>query len=957
VPLSQLPADVSTLDTLVTEVPSVAEDAEHTVAAARDRVIPAVAMAHATGDRLVGAWLRPPGSARVAILCNGAGVGARPLAHGVLELALPPGARGGAIANGRVATMLDGLHWARCEGRFDALTTGERNTDPPLERGFEDYFATLPGVLGRLVGAAPRTPADVAAHIERLSTRIGMLQAHEHGLGSERLQLQRAEAELQQLEAWMALGLWDVTVWVGADSPPRARAAVALLSASADLAALSVRLRPEGGLPADDVWSPSFLATAEVVAALTRPPVRELPGVRVIDPPDFDVTPEGRGRVVLGGVLDARLRPCARFGVGHDTLNRHAFVAGATGSGKSQTIRRLLEQLAGEDGADEVPWLVVEPAKAEYRRMAGRLAGRRRQVTVIRPGDRQQPPASLNPLEPTSVLVDSPPGRVTFPLQTHLDLVRALFVAAFEATEPFPQVLASALARCYEDLGWDLALARSLGAAEGVLPSYPTLADLQRTALAVVDGVGYGQEVRDNVRGFVDVRIGSLRLGTPGRFFEAGHPLDLEALIERNVVFELEDIGDDKDKAFLIGTVVIRLFELFRLKFADAPQRLRHVMVLEEAHRLLRATEPGSPVGHAVEIFANLLAEIRAYGVGIVVAEQIPAKIITDVVKNSALKIMHRLPAADDREFVGATMNLNEQQSRYVVTLPPGRGVVHADGMDRPILVDVETSDADVELEADAYAAPPISCPTPACPSRCATEPCRLDELVTSAKLAEDPELVLLGELTVVAHLLGEPFGIPKLSWVQELRARIGGLGPGRLRCALGQVVDRAVRSRSPQVQRFYDPDELVRVAADELVELLRQPRSGPPWRAPEPQWQVGAFRWHDVVRSLRAPPGPGERVEEPHPLTQRWRARGLVLNGRTWAEQLTEADTAALRVRTPHRATFLGDPPAIEAAAARRSRAETPARRLEEAIAFMEFPSTWPAFRLYLQPAKATGR
>jgi hypothetical protein len=43
------------------------------------------------------------------------------------------------------------------------------------------------------------------------------------------------------------------------------------------------------------------------------------------------------------------------------------------------------------------------------------------------------------------------PGGARFPLQAHADLVRALFLAAFEADEPFPQVLAVALTRCYED--------------------------------------------------------------------------------------------------------------------------------------------------------------------------------------------------------------------------------------------------------------------------------------------------------------------------------------------------------------------------------------------------------------------------------------------------------------------------------------------------------------------------
>jgi uncharacterized protein len=50
-------------------------------------------------------------------------------------------------------------------------------------------------------------------------------------------------------------------------------------------------------------------------------------------------------------------------------LNRHVFVCGATGSGKSQTVRHLLESAARTG----IPWLVIEPAKAEYRLMAARL--------------------------------------------------------------------------------------------------------------------------------------------------------------------------------------------------------------------------------------------------------------------------------------------------------------------------------------------------------------------------------------------------------------------------------------------------------------------------------------------------------------------------------------------------------------------------------------------------------
>ena len=219
---------------------------------------------------------------------------------------------------------------------------------------------------------------------------------------------------------------------------------------------------------------------------------------------------------------------------------------------------------------------------------------------------------------------------------------------------------------------------------------YPTLESLQATAVGVVEEIGYGREITDNVRGFVTVRISSLRQGTTGRFLQGGHPLDFTRLLDANVVLEIEDVGDDRDKAFLMGSVLIRLAEHLRLRQraeGATPPRLRHLSVFEEAHRLLRQPRaPGGAAAHAVEMFAGLLAEIRAYGEGLIIAEQIPSKLIPDVIKNTAVKIVHRLPAADDRQAVGATMNLTEDQSAYLVTLTPGEAAVFTDGMDYPLL-------------------------------------------------------------------------------------------------------------------------------------------------------------------------------------------------------------------------------------------------------------------------------
>ena len=85
-------------------------------------------------------------------------------------------------------------------------------------------------------------------------------------------------------------------------------------------------------------------------------------------------------------------------------------------------------------------------------------------------------------------------------------------------------------------------------------------------------------------------------------------------------------------------------------------------------------------------MFAGLLAEIRAYGEGLVIAEQIPARLVPDVIKNTAVKIVHRLPAADDREAVGATMNATPSPVPLPGHLASGTGgrLLRRDGLPDP---------------------------------------------------------------------------------------------------------------------------------------------------------------------------------------------------------------------------------------------------------------------------------
>jgi hypothetical protein len=422
--------------------------------------------------------------------------------------------------------------------------------------------------------------------------------------------------------------------------------------------------------------------TSERLAAYVHLPEQEAPGFAVDAVARFDsvVTPPAtstRPPMRLGTVVHAGSITAGPVEISLEALTKHALVCGVTGSGKSTTIRHILGELADRD----VPFLVIEPAKAEYRALASLpvLAGRLRVFTV---GDEQTAPLRLNPLAP------GPGSSVAI----HLDLLKSLFSASFGLWAPLPQILERCLHQLYAEYGWDLSrnVNHRLGAGTEWDSSFPTLSELQVAVESYIDSLGYRGEVTANMRAALSTRIGGLTVGGKGQMFDTRACTDDVDLFDRPVVLELERLADEEDQAFLIGLLIIRLAEHRRSQGTSAG--LRHLMVVEEAHRLLTRTQSasgdaGNPRAKAVDSFTNLLAEIRSYGQGVLIADQVPVKLASEVIKNSNLKIVHRLVADDDRTALASAMVMDERQRRALATLPAGQAAVFAEGQDAPLLV------------------------------------------------------------------------------------------------------------------------------------------------------------------------------------------------------------------------------------------------------------------------------
>ncbi|MBA9003212.1 ATP-binding protein [Thermomonospora cellulosilytica] len=816
-------------------------------------VLPAVLSARQQGRAFVVGWLSRGNGAPLELITN-----AGPVSEGHEGLLFPNGARGVRVGD-EWLRQAERMVWTRCPGR----------SAPPVHRGadrqgptlFESTLVTLMDrPFGWVMVAEPADERLIDQEMRELHHELRILRRGEDE--QARLAVERADQRLAELDAFHQAGLWHVRVLAGAASQEELARIAPVLVGSMELIHHPYRLRAWYGSGAfHDMLRPTtpppashhrnvsdaelrypFTATAGTLAALAGLPRREVPGLRVLEPGYFDVTSETAADpdgppIELGAILDGQDRRVGTFTVPRSTVNRHVFVTGATGAGKSQTVRHLLERLTRAG----VPWLAIEPAKSEYAAMAGRIEDLGAHVTVINPADPRSVPLSVNPLAPE-------PG---YPVQAHIDMVRALFQAAFDAEEPFPQIMSQALQRVYEANGWDVVTGAGVPGSR-VDPAVPTLEQLQKAALQVIGEVGYGPELMADVKGFVDVRLRSLRIGSAGRFFEGGHPADIGGMLRENIVLAIEDVANDEDKAFLMGTLIIRIVEHLRMRARSAgsggPSGLRHVIVIEEAHRLLRNRGPERTSSHAVELFAGMLAEIRAYGTGIIVAEQIPTKLVPDVIKNTALKVVHRLPAFDDRHQVGAAMNLDEEQSREVVSLQPGVAAVFADGMDRPLRVRIPHGEEQERVRSSPP--PPIhGRRSAACGCECRSgRACTLYELREADLLAGDADWAWLrvwADTLVLAHVVNRP--VPAVP--PELGRAWSRLAPRLRECMLATVVERCVSRRAWALRRAYAPDALTAEAADAARRLLdgAHAEAG---RRPGPDWVIGQVRWlHEMDR------------------------------------------------------------------------------------------------------------
>ena len=444
------------------------------------------------------------------------------------------------------------------------------------------------------------------------------------------------------------------------------------------------------------------------LALTTSLPRRDVPGLRFVKTAvRFANNPAviTGDSITIGNIVDTGVVQNTHYDIDVNSLVRHTLVAGSTGSGKSTTCKRILSEVMRRD----VPVLVIEPAKDDYVRWAIELnknLPEEKKFRIFMPGaeDIDGYPVEqlkINPFQPAAVK-----GSKVNLLQ-HSENFATLLNVALPGEEVIPILMEEVV---YNTI-FRFAKANDRDVRDGCvepLRVYPNIDIMVREAVRIMEYKTYDERNKTNLSEILITRLQSLRRGTRGAILNVKRSTDYEELFSQNVIINLSRLAGSKDKALVMSLLMQALYDYRQSYYNDdlsyrekaRLNQLCHLTLVEEAHNVLlkpnEFSSGGSPQRATAELFDNLLSEIRSYGEGFIVVDQVPTRLIDGAIKNTNYKIVHRLTAPDDQEIMASCMAFREDQKYIIPALERGHAVICGDEDDAAVWVKMPAPGQDI---------------------------------------------------------------------------------------------------------------------------------------------------------------------------------------------------------------------------------------------------------------------
>lgn len=427
----------------------------------------------------------------------------------------------------------------------------------------------------------------------------------------------------------------------------------------------------------------------EELSLITSLPRKDVPGLRFVKTSVRFANNPGElsqnDTLELGHIVDTGIvQKKNSYKIDINALVRHALVVGSTGCGKTTTCKTMINTVLDR----QIPMLIIEPAKDEYVRWAIKQRQAGRKVNIFMPGvktlegERIQQ-LKLNPFQPAAI------EGAPIDMMTRCEQLTALVNASLPTSDVLPVIIDESFFNYLltQPFGEDF-----LQGEMNQLDDYPKLDGVLPIARKMLKARGYSEEISNGLVAALETRFAYLTRGKRGEILNVRHSTPWHQLFNETTVINLSKIANAKDRALIMSIILLALYEyrisayLYDSDYQRRAQenKLLHLTVVEEAHNVLMRPSvdqsgSGNPQQVVADLFGNMLSEIRAYGQGLMVIDQVPTRLIPDVLKNTTIKICHRLAAAEDAQVMADALALRPDQKDIIPTLAQGHAIIASD--------------------------------------------------------------------------------------------------------------------------------------------------------------------------------------------------------------------------------------------------------------------------------------
>ena len=414
-----------------------------------------------------------------------------------------------------------------------------------------------------------------------------------------------------------------------------------------------------------------FIVTAEEAATFFRLPLREknMPALTEnqtgLSTEMFDESVISENKIEFGRLMSNDFSN-VYIGCPEKAFTRHALIVGTPGSGKTTFSMNLLLQFYKRN----IPFLVIEPTKHEYRALLDAVPD----MQVFTPGKNDVSPFIINPFIP-------PKG---IKLEHYVPSLASAFQAAFSMQQPLDMLFLRAIRICYAEYGW-----KDYSTADDGDVTHFGMYDFIRVFKKLVEETNYEAKVKGNLQSAGVLRLMNL-VEQNSNIYDSIHTVPIEDLLMRPTILELNAIENAEQKSLLMALILINICT-FTKQNHKSEGRLQNIILIDEAHVLFGAKQVGegeaNPISSTTKALQDMVAEIRSYGTGIIIADQNPSRIGREIMACTDIKVAFRLVEESERKLFAGSIDLSSASLQKIARLGDGEAFFYFGKLNEPQLI------------------------------------------------------------------------------------------------------------------------------------------------------------------------------------------------------------------------------------------------------------------------------